>query len=238
MKALILNSGLGSRMGEVTNTHPKCMTELFEGETILSRQLKRLVFAGINDVIITTGYFDKVLTEYCYSLNLDINYEFVYNPRYAETNYIYSMYLAGKYAQDDILLMHGDLVFTDEVLNQLMSRKESCIPVSSTVPLPEKDFKAVVNGKQVLKIGIEFFENALASQPLYKLNKIDWLIWLNKINEFCTLGKTSCYAENAFNEVAESFILLAVDIENQLCNEIDNMEDLKKIKNRIMEMEA
>ena len=236
MKALILNSGLGSRMGDITNTHPKCMTELFNGETILSLQLKNLVLAGINDVIITTGYFDKVLIEYCSSLNLNINYEFVYNPKYAETNYIYSMYLAGKYAQDDILLMHGDLVFADQVLSELMARKASCMPVSTCVPLPEKDFKAVVNGSRIMKIGIEFVENALAAQPLYKLNKIDWLIWLEEISEFCKIGKTNCYAENAFNKVSDKCILQAVDIKKQLCNEIDNIEDLTNIKNKIMEM--
>ena len=36
MKALILNSGLGSRMGDITCTHPKCMTEIDEKETIVS----------------------------------------------------------------------------------------------------------------------------------------------------------------------------------------------------------
>ena len=39
MKALILNSGKGSRMGNLTKDHPKCMTELASMETILSRQL-------------------------------------------------------------------------------------------------------------------------------------------------------------------------------------------------------
>ncbi len=28
MKALILNSGMGSRMGVLTSEHPKCMTEI------------------------------------------------------------------------------------------------------------------------------------------------------------------------------------------------------------------
>lgn len=37
MKALILNSGLGSRMGVYTKEHPKCMTDLVGEETILSR---------------------------------------------------------------------------------------------------------------------------------------------------------------------------------------------------------
>ena len=34
MKALILNSGLGHRMGVLTSEHPKCMTELSAGQTI------------------------------------------------------------------------------------------------------------------------------------------------------------------------------------------------------------
>ena len=56
MKALILNSGLGSRMGVLTSEHPKCMTEISTKETILSRQLRLLAEAGIEEVVITTGY--------------------------------------------------------------------------------------------------------------------------------------------------------------------------------------
>ena len=56
MKALILNSGLGSRMGVLTSEHPKCMTEISVNETIISRQLKQLVDAGVEDVVITTAF--------------------------------------------------------------------------------------------------------------------------------------------------------------------------------------
>ena len=48
-------------MGVLTSEHPKCMTEISKRETILSRQLRLLVEAGIEDVVITTGYFDGVL---------------------------------------------------------------------------------------------------------------------------------------------------------------------------------
>ena len=36
MKALILNSGMGSRMGVLTSEHPKCMTvaQFFENEGV------------------------------------------------------------------------------------------------------------------------------------------------------------------------------------------------------------
>jgi len=70
MKALILNSGMGKRMGVLTSEHPKCMTEIGEGETILSRQLKQLQQCGITEVVMTTGLFNKALVDYCNSLNL------------------------------------------------------------------------------------------------------------------------------------------------------------------------
>ena len=55
MKALILNSGLGSRMGVLTKEHPKCMTEIAPGETIVSRQLRLLCDAGVKPLILGNG---------------------------------------------------------------------------------------------------------------------------------------------------------------------------------------
>ena len=142
MKALILNSGLGSRMGVLTSEHPKCMTEISAHETILSRQLKLIAEAGIEEVVITTGYYDGVLVNYCQSLNLPLHFTFVKNPIYDQTNYIYSIYCAKEYLDDDIILMHGDLVFENEVFDRVVASPVSCMTVSSTLPLPEKDFKA------------------------------------------------------------------------------------------------
>ena len=233
MKALILNSGLGSRMGSYTKEHPKCMTELTKEDTILSRQLKFLLKAGINDIIITTGYYDKVLIEYCYSLGLDLNFHFVKNPLYAETNYIYSIYLARELLTTDIILMHGDLVFTEEVLDKLVTSDKSCMKISTTEALPEKDFKAVIRNGRVEKVGIEFFENAFEAQALYKLKLNDLKIWLDKISEFCESGKRSCYAEVALNEVSDKCIIMGIDVKDLLCTEVDTPEDLEKIRGKL-----
>ena len=112
MKTLILNSGVGKRMGVLTNEHPKCMTEISPTETILSRQLRQLAEIGVTEVVMTTGLFDDVLVNYCRSLELPLRFTFVKNPLYDKTNYIYSIYCAREYLKDDdILLMHGDLVF-------------------------------------------------------------------------------------------------------------------------------
>lgn len=238
MKALILNSGLGSRMGVLTSEHPKCMTEINHHDTILSRQLRQIADAGIEEVVITTGYYDGVLVNYCQSLNLPLHFTFVKNPIYDQTNYIYSIYCAREYLDDDIILMHGDLVFENEVFDRVVASPVSCMTVSSTLPLPEKDFKAVVSDGMVIKVGVEFFNEAMEAQALYKLNKEDWKIWLGKIVEFCETEKTKVYAENALNELEGAANIHALDVENLLCSEIDNPEDLAVVTTKLKEIEG
>lgn len=237
MKALILNSGLGSRMGVLTSEHPKCMTEISATDTILSHQLKQIVAAGITEVVMTTGLFDTVLVNYCYSLDLPLKYIFVNNPVYRETNYIYSIYCAREYLDDDVLLMHGDLVFENEVLDKVMDNAESCMTVSASLELPEKDFKAVVHFGHIEKVGIEFFNDAVAAQPLYKILKEDWKHWLQKIADFCEKGNVKCYAENAFNEVSDRCRIVPLDVGTMLCSEIDNPEDLAVVSAKLRTVE-
>ena len=237
MKALILNSGLGSRMGVLTSEHPKCMTEISHRETILSRQLRQLAEAGVTEVVMTTGLFDGVLVNYCQSLDLPVHITYVKNPLYRETNYIYSIYCAREYLDDDILLMHGDLVFENAVIDSIMEREGSCMTVSSTLPLPEKDFKAVVRDGKVMKVGIEFFNEAMAAQPLYRLRRDDWRKWLEKIVEFCETDRRKVYAENALNELDGACGIDAFDVGGMLCAEIDNPEDLAVVSARLKEVE-
>ncbi len=237
MKALILNSGLGHRMGVITKEHPKCMTEISFRNTILSRQLRQLVSFGVEEVVMTTGYYDQVLIDYCDRLHLPLRFTFVNNPLYADTNYIYSIYCAREYLKDDdIILMHGDLVFENLVMEAVMNSETSCMAVSSTLPLPEKDFKAVIKDGRIEKVGIEFFDDAMAAQPLYKILKDDWLVWLANIEKYCEADNRKCYAENAFNEVSNKCQIYPCDVKDMLCAEIDTPEDLEVVSSKLAEV--
>ena len=238
MKALVLNSGLGSRMGVLTSEHPKCMTEISAKETILSRQLQQIADIGIDEVVMTTGYYDGVLVKYCQSLELPLHFTFVNNPIYDQTNYIYSIYCARDYLDDDIILMHGDLVFENEVLDRVVASPVSCMTVSSTLPLPEKDFKAQVVDGMVMKVGVDIFNEAMEAQALYHLKKDDWKVWLDKIIEFCEAGNRKVYAENALNELNGAANIHALDVRNLLCSEIDNQEDLAVVSGKLKEIES
>ena len=122
MRALILNSGRGSRMGPLTSQQPKCLTTLSAQETILSRQLRLLAEAGVQDVVVTTGYLKEQVETGCRASGFPGRITFVHNPDYETTNYIYSICLAKDLLDDDILLLHGDLVFEPQALDSLLSR--------------------------------------------------------------------------------------------------------------------
>ena len=228
MKALILNSGLGSRMGGIETC--KCLVEITDGVTIVDMQMRRLINCGITDVCMTTGPYADRLETYLRGRYPHVDFQLVNNPRYAETNYIYSIFLARELLRQDILMLHGDLIFETDLLKKIINCPCSAMITDSAKPLPPKDFKAVLENGKITKVGVEFFENAVYAQPLYKLLWADWQIWLNKIEDFCRNGKTGVYAENALNEVSSKMNLQPLDALGKLCFEIDNTEDLSYAK--------
>ena len=94
-------------------------------------------------------------------------------------------------------------MFDGEVLDRALACETSCMAVSSTLPLPEKDFKAVLRDGMVRKVGVSFFEDAVAAQALYRLRRQDWKKWLDGIVSFCeSVGLTSSAAINLFVKAA------------------------------------
>ena len=80
MKALILNSGAGTRMMCLTENSPKCMTWLSTGQTILSRQIMQLERQGIREICITTGPFAEELERHACEAAGTASLYFVNNP--------------------------------------------------------------------------------------------------------------------------------------------------------------
>lgn len=230
MKCIILNSGMGTRLGNLTRNNPKSLVKLSENETILSKAIKILEKFEITEFIITTGYLDNILKEYIKKYFSNLNFTFIHNPIYNKTNYIKSIDLIPD-LNDDIILLHGDLIFGQNTANQIINAKATSVIVDSTIALPKDDFKAKIINNQVKCISTKYYEDdAVACQPFYKIKKDDWKLWKNKIREYCNNNKTDVYAENALNELTDKIIIEPIDIKGGLCMEIDTPKDLEKAK--------
>ena len=235
MKAVIFNSGLGFRMGDLTKKHHKSMTPLKDGETIFHRQIRLLSAEGIRDFIITTGPFEEQLKAEAADFP-QLNFTFVPNPIYDRTNYIYSMYLAREHMQDDLVFLHGDLVFNRKLAHDVLACADANTgTVNFAKALPEKDFKArVVDGK-ILEVSIHIFdENCFAFQPFYKMDKATAAAWIAKVEQFIEKGEDKCYAENALNEIFAQLNVRAFSYEGYYIDEIDNMDDYARVTEEIL----
>ena len=240
MKALIFNSGIGKRMGELTKHSPKCMVKLKNSETIFERQLRLLNDVGIKDVIITTGPYEEQLKEVASKKAYqDMHFTFVHNDKYDQTNYIYSFYLTKEFLDDDFLILHGDLVFNKKLLLTILNdpHQSTCL-INKKIPLPEKDFKGRIVDNKLKEVSIHIFDdNCYTFQPLYKLTKNDLKIWMNKVEEFVLAGNVNVYAENALNEVSDKLDIFPISYEKYYINEIDNVDDYEKVSSEIRNLD-
>ena len=236
MKALIFNSGIGKRMMELTQNNPKSMVHLYNDETIFERQIRLLQEAGIKEVVITTGPFPEMLKNICNKPCYgNMHFVFPHNEIFDSSNYIYSMYKAREYLDDDILMMHGDLVFDRKLIPSLLKNSEPniCL-INKFKPLPEKDFKGRIIDNELREVGINIFDsNCYAFQPLYKLCKETIKVWLDNVIKFVENKNINVYAENALNEVSKGLKIRPVSYHNHFIEEVDNKDDLVRVNNEI-----
>jgi phosphoenolpyruvate phosphomutase len=222
-------------MEEFTKKNHKSMARLKNGETILHRQLRLLSAEGIKDFIITTGPFEEQLKAEAADFP-ELNFTFVRNDIYDRTNYIYSMYLAREHMNDDIIFLHGDLVFNRKLVHDVLNcADKNTATVNFKKALPEKDFKGRVQDGKVLEVGINIFdEDCFAFQPFYKLEKATASAWIGKVVQFIHEGEDRCYAENALNQIFPALNIRAFSYDGYYIDEIDNQTDYARVTEEIL----
>ena len=227
MKAIILASGVGRRLRPLTDRYPKSLLKV-GGRTLIDYQLDALAKHGVRDIVITTGHLGKKLEEYVRKTGAPV--QFVNNPEYESTNYIYSLWLTKGLIDDDIILLHSDLVFDDVLIKKLLDAQGNRVLVNRHILSPEKDFKALIKRGRVLRIGVSLSgPGTYFCAPLYKFSKTDFLLWLDKIEDFVTKGKVNCYAEDALNKISDDVLIRPLYFK-EFCMEIDTKAELEKAR--------
>jgi choline kinase len=231
MKALILAAGKGTRMPEYTNKHPKALVPV-KGIPVLERILDSLLKTDVRDVVITTGHFADQIESFVASQKKyeDLHITFSFNPDFATTNYITSMWTAKKDLKgDDVVLFHGDMVFDQKILDGILSSKTSAVCIREGGELPQKDFKGRLKNGRVTEIGVNVWgDDVHACMPIYKWLAADFDAWMTEIGKLVAAGDTKSYAEKAFNAISDQIVLKPfIYTINDLCMEVDTMEDVK-----------
>jgi choline kinase len=155
MKALILADGPGTRIRGVHGDGLKCLIQ-FNGSTwtLLDQQIDSLFSCGVRDIGIVVGYekdriIRHVVANYWGSLS---RFRFIENPQFAETNTIYSLWLAREWLTGgSFVCLNSDVVFDRRILPSAVS---SPAPINLIVDPAWRDemMKVVVAGTRVIRI--------------------------------------------------------------------------------------
>lgn len=230
MKAFIFNSGSGTRLKDLTANNPKALVRMKTGETILGRQIRLLANAGIKDFVITTGPFHTQIENFVKAYK-HLNFTLIHSDNYATTNSIYSMYVSRSAFDDDFIIIHGDLVFDEMIVKDVLAAKENnLVLINKSIPKPPKDFKGRVDNGYLREISVNIFdEDCFALQPFYKLTKETIKLWLHEIESFIKREDVKVYAENALNLILKQDLVKTFNYDTYYVDEIDNLEDYERV---------
>ncbi len=117
MDAVIVAAGESSRLYPRTLETPKCLLEV-GGEPLIDRNLRLLEEAGVEDVYVVLGFQAEKL-----EAHLEGRAKFIYNPFYASTNNMASLWMAlPAIDSEELLYSHSDLIFEPEILFENIRR--------------------------------------------------------------------------------------------------------------------
>lgn len=112
---VILAAGLGSRLADRTKEKPKGFIEV-EGKSLIERSISNLLAAGIQKIIIGTGY----LHEHFDSLREKYPIETLRNEDFSITGSMYTLYVLRHLIDGPFLLLESDLLYEDHAIDYLV----------------------------------------------------------------------------------------------------------------------
>ena len=122
MRGIILAAGKGSRLNGTAGDSPKCLVKA-GGMTLIERQIRALRHAGVDDIAVVVGCQAEQVRRAC---GQDITY--VENDKYAQTNSMYSLWMARPLLFEGFVVLNCDVLFHPVLLDDLLtSRHEDAL---------------------------------------------------------------------------------------------------------------
>ena len=139
MILIYLAAGRGSRLHIKFRDKPKCLVKI-NNKTLIERN--KIFFKNFKKKIIITGYksikIKKIANQF--------NFEVIVNKSFSRTNMVYSMFLAKKKINQDVVVCYGDIIFDHRVI-KLLKNNQNILPVNKNW---FKYWKKRMNKKKIL----------------------------------------------------------------------------------------
>ena len=229
MTGVILAAGMAKRLRPLTDNCPKCLLRV-GGRTLLQRTVDAMLAAGIDELVVVTGYHEEMVRAFLTTHYPQLPIHFLHNADYEHNNNIYSLWMTKPLVDGKpFLLLDSDIFFDPAILPLILAQEESALALNRH-PLGEEEMKVVVDGEgritEISKtcrisdalgesVGIEKM-NADYSTALFR--ELDQMIIVE--------GLIDIFYERAFERlIPQGHTFKVVDTTSLFSIELDTVED-------------
>lgn len=224
MQAVILAAGLGTRLGDLKRGLPKGFLHIDElNESLIVRSLRLLKEAGIQEVIIGTGFESSAYERLARDLSEpNFHIKTHKNEKFASTGSAYTLHCVRECITQDFLLLESDLLYEAGALRAILDDvRQDLILASHATCSGDEVFMCVKEGKlQDL------------SKDRSKLDSIECeLVGISKLS-LQTFRTLDCLSENDYEYLLKGFEVLLPH--SLVWCEIDCAEHLERARRLVI----
>ena len=232
MKAFILAAGVSRRLYPHTYDIPKCLLEV-GGKPIIHYQLDALKNLGVIDITMIVGYHREMLMMNVEKNFPDLNFNFVINHHYFETNTAYSIHIGRDKLDSQVLLMNADVIYPEALLEKVFSSNYKTVLAVDIKACGKEEVKVIDGGQnKIVAIGKDLIEEQCLGEfiGVAKLSKDFVDIFRRSISDLVDAGGKNDYFEAAIQPLLDKVDTHFIDISEYPCLEIDFLEDLESAR--------
>jgi L-glutamine-phosphate cytidylyltransferase len=235
MRGVILAAGKGSRLNGNSPESPKCLTQLGD-ETLIERQIRLLRGAGIDDLVIVVGcQADRVRRACGHGIT------YVENVRYAQTNSLYSLWMARPLLFQGFVVLNCDVLFHPALLTDLLSsRHENALLLgyreASEPPYGDEEMKVKVRDGRVVDMSKEMDPAEADGENLgvVKFGARGAAALVEIMDGLVSQGRLRDWAPRAFAAFAQQHPLHAIGTRGLPWIEIDFPDDYRRAVREVL----
>lgn len=235
MRGIILAAGKGGRLNGTAGERPKCLVEV-GGVSLVERQIQALGDAGIEDITVVVGCQADRVRRAC-----GHRVTYVENTRYAETNSLYSLWLARPLLFGGFVVLNCDVFFHPVLLGDLLTaRHEDALLLAyreaNQPPFGDEEMKVKVREGRVVAMSKEMDPAEADGENLgiVKFGPEGAAALVDILDGIVAAGGLRDWAPRAFEAFARSRPLHAVGTRGYPWIEIDFPEDYHRAVREIL----
>ncbi len=234
MKAIILAAGMGKRLEAVSGGLPKCMVPV-GNRPLVDRLIERSAQAGIDEVIIVTGYCAEALRDHVAKIDHPLAKKavFVHNDRFSDMGNFYSLLVAEEaVAGSAFVKLDGDLLMDETVLPKVLAcAGPGVLAVDCRDGMGEEEMKVRVDADgKILELN-KRMEPSVAVGEYIGVDRVDAELCkpvFDMLRELIEIGETDEYYERAYERLIQNGAPYEVaDVTGCQWTEIDDAADLE-----------